>query len=158
MSEENMVKRYLKQTRKYLSFTLGPIKRRLLNRGYRLRAIYTHMLNKKPINDKMIFYEAYHGQSMTGNPYAIFKQLLRDPEFCDYTHVWAIDGESVIPQHYKNYLNVMFVPYQRVDYVKYLATAMYLINDTTLPSYFHMRKAQVYINTWHGIPLKTMGL
>jgi CDP-glycerol glycerophosphotransferase len=41
--------------------------------------------------------------------------------------------------------------------LKYLATAKYLINNTTFPSYFNKRDGQIYINTWHGTPLKHMG-
>ena len=152
------MKKRIQQTRKLLSFTLGPIKRQLLNRDFRKRTTYTKYIHNKRINDQMIFYESYHGQSMTGNPYAIFKYILHDPAFRQYTHVWAIEDESVIPQHYKNYINVIFVPYQSIEYAKYLATAKYLINDTTFPYYFQKRKEQIYINTWHGTPLKTMGL
>lgn len=152
------MKKQLQHIRKYLAFALGPLKRLLLNRNFRKRTIYAKALKKKRVNDEMIFYESYHGQSMTGNPYAIFKHLLNDQAFRHYTHVWAIKDPSVVPEHYKNYINIIFVPYESMDYATYLATAKYLINDTTFPYYFHKRDEQVYINTWHGTPLKTMGL
>lgn len=43
-------------------------------------------------------------------------------------------------------------------YLKELATAKYIIDNQTLPAYFVKRPGQVYVQTWHGIPLKKMGL
>ncbi len=44
------------------------------------------------------------------------------------------------------------------DYLKELATAKYIIDNQTLPAYFVKKPGQVYVQTWHGIPLKKMGL
>ena len=41
--------------------------------------------------------------------------------------------------------------------MRLLASAKYLINDATFPNYWIKKKGQVYINTWHGTPLKAMG-
>ena len=38
-----------------------------------------------------------------------------------------------------------------------LATAKYLINDTSFGPYLQKKKGQVYLNTWHGTPLKALG-
>src|SRR5699024_6423637 len=43
------------------------------------------------------------------------------------------------------------------EYLRALATAKYLITDTSFPPYFIKRPEQVYLNTWHGTPLKAMG-
>ena len=41
-------------------------------------------------------------------------------------------------------------------YCKLLATAKYLINNATYPTYFIKKEEQIYINTWHGTPLKKL--
>ena len=43
------------------------------------------------------------------------------------------------------------------EYFKVLATAKYLINDNTFVHVFIKRPEQVYFNTWHGTPFKTLG-
>src|SRR5699024_11351607 len=53
---------------------------------------------------------------------------------------------------------VTVVTYQSQEYAKYLATAKYLINNTSFPFYVHKRREQIYANVWHGTPLKTMGM
>src|SRR5699024_11289886 len=58
----------------------------------------------------------------------------------------------------RSHPRVTVVTYQSQDYAKYLATAKYLINNTSFPFYFHKRREQIYANVWHGTPLKTMGM
>ncbi|MED3650511.1 glycosyltransferase [Heyndrickxia sporothermodurans] len=132
--------------------------KRIVGRNFRKQLIYVNYLEKKPIQSKMILYEAYHGRSMTGNPYAVFKYLIGKTEFKDFRHIWVIKDKSVIQEEFLHLPNVEYVIYQSIPYVKRLATAKYLINDTTFPAYFQKRKDQVYANIWHGTPLKTMGL
>ena len=43
------------------------------------------------------------------------------------------------------------------QYLKWLATSKYLINNSTFQSFFIPKNDQIYINTWHGTPLKRMG-
>lgn len=147
MPEEKMVKTKIKKVLK-----------KVIDRNLYKRIIYTKYLEKKPISERKIFYEAYHGESMTGNTFAVFIHLLHDPRFKDYQHIWAIKDFSVIQEEFRHVPNITFVHYQSVSYIIHLATAKYLINDTTFPSYFQKRKEQIYANMWHGTPLKTMGL
>ena len=57
----------------------------------------------------------------------------------------------------RDYPNVKFIKFQSVEYREYLATAKYLINNVSFPGYFTKRKEQIFVDTWHGIPLKTIG-
>jgi len=50
-----------------------------------------------------------------------------------------------------------FVRYASKEYYRLLATAKYLVEDTTFPDKFIKREDQVYLNTWHGTPWKMMG-
>ena len=85
---------------------------------------------------------------------------MKRKDFNLYTHVWVLDdfeGNARIVEDYKQYKNVIFVEFLSNEYLKYLASAKYLINNVTFPPYFTKKKEQVYLNTWHGIPLKTLG-
>lgn len=130
---------------------------KLKNSRYRLQLRYTKYLKNSPIDEKIILYQSFQGKSMTGNPYAIFKNLISQDEFSKYTHVWAMDSDMIIQPFYEKHPNVIFVEIDSMEYIKYLATAKYLINNTSFPYYFQKNQGQVYINTWHGTPLKTLG-
>jgi CDP-glycerol glycerophosphotransferase (TagB/SpsB family)/glycosyltransferase involved in cell wall biosynthesis len=49
------------------------------------------------------------------------------------------------------------VKYRSPAYFKALSTAGLLINNASFPPEFNKRPGQVYVNTWHGTPLKHMG-
>ena len=53
--------------------------------------------------------------------------------------------------------NVTFVERESPEYNKALATCRYLITDNTFPQYFVKREEQIYVNTWHGTPIKVLG-
>lgn len=61
-------------------------------------------------------------------------------------------------QKLSKYRNVEFVIKESNDYLKALVECKYLFNNSTFPAYFIKKPNQVYINTWHGTPLKYMGL
>lgn len=42
-------------------------------------------------------------------------------------------------------------------YRRYYASARYWINNITVADYLKPRKTQIYIETWHGTPLKRLG-
>lgn len=127
------------------------------NNTQRIIEKYNQYCNEE-IKDNCILYETFHGKSMTDNPYALFNTILLDPEFENYKHIWVINTPTIETDKYKNNENVIFVKVNSDEYLYYLAKAKYLINNTSFPPYFCKREDQVYLNTWHGTPLKTLGI
>ena len=107
------------------------------------------------MNDSIILYESYHGKSMTCNPYALFLTMLDDNRFQNFMHIWILTDANV--KRYKELPNVKIVKRNSIKHAYYLVKAKYLINNTTFLPYINIKKEQVYINTWHGTPLKTLG-
>lgn len=118
---------------------------------------YREHLDTLPLQPLTILYESTHGAVVGGNPYAIFEHLLDHPEYKNWTHVWAVAADVVIPDHLRSRANVIFVEYGNDLYRRYLATVSHLVNDTTFPYWFSRRPEQKYLNTWHGTPFKAMG-
>ncbi len=115
---------------------------------------------KEPILENYVFYEAFAGLGILDHPRAIFKALLDDPTFEDFTHVWSIDDLELADfnvEEFSSLENVIIVLRGSDDYYRYLATCKYLIANTTFGYFFEKRKGQVYVNTWHGVPTKVMG-
>ncbi|MCY7752474.1 CDP-glycerol glycerophosphotransferase family protein [Bacillus haynesii] len=152
-------KRIKKIAKRKVRFIIDPLKEYLSNKRVRIRAKYSQYVSL-PIKEKTVLYEAYHGRSISGNCYAIFLKLVQDKDFKDYHHVWVINdiSDPMVEELKRNYQNVSFTSVDSNHYLKYLATSKYLINDTSFPFYFVKRDEQIYINTWHGTPLKTLGL
>lgn len=119
---------------------------------------YNEYLEVLPVLKNTILYESYAGVSVSDNPRAIFDFLLADPARSEWRHVWVLDDLATIPNCYLCCQNVIFVRRNTDLYRRYLATASYLVNNATFPAWFMRRPEQKYLNTWHGTPLKTLGM
>ncbi|EIA89735.1 CDP-glycerol glycerophosphotransferase family protein [Campylobacter coli] len=129
----------------------------LKDKNLRRRVFYTECYKNLKIIDNMILYESFHGKSMSCNPYAIFLYLLGQNAFKDFTHIWVVNDLSIVKNKFKKMKNVICVKRGSDLYLKYLASAKYLINNSTFPEYFIRKMEQLYLNTWHGIPWKMLG-
>ncbi|MED0864255.1 glycosyltransferase [Bacillus safensis] len=153
------IKQFKKIVTRKIKFILDPLIEFSRDSRLRIRSKYTSYLEKNPVRSNYILYEAYHGKSISGNCYAIFLGLMKDSTFKDLHHVWVINdfNDPMIAELKQKTSNISFVKVDSNEYLKYLATSKYLVNDTSFPFYFIKRDEQVYINTWHGTPLKTLG-
>ncbi|MGY3750672.1 glycosyltransferase [Vagococcus acidifermentans] len=120
---------------------------------------YMKQFKKNNIDEKTILYESMHGKGMNDSPYAFFKYLMEKPEFSEYKHIWVLNDRENNQNYefYKHYKNVKFINTHTKEYFKYLSSSKYLINSVSFPEYFIKKDEQIYINTWHGTPLKTLG-
>ena len=113
-----------------------------------------------PIKRDTVLYESFAGNGMLCNPEAIFRALLADPSQQQLTHVWALRDLRKYASTIREFdgdKRVRFVKYRSLAYFRALATSGLLVNNATFPEEFGKREGQVYLNTWHGTPLKTMG-
>lgn len=121
---------------------------------------YTGMYERLSINPKDILLESKHGEDVAGNIFAILQELMKD-QYEDYNVYLAMEKDYMerYEQLLKNYGidRVTMLDIRSNAYEKALASAKYLITDTSFPTYFIKKEGQVYLNTWHGTPLKAMG-
>ncbi len=114
---------------------------------------------KAPLVEGQVLYEAFSGSGMLDNPEAIFTRLLNAPDQQHLRHVWALRDPGTDPgaARYRYDPRVRFVTHGSDGYHEALARSQYLVNNATFPPEFGKREGQVYLNTWHGTPLKQMG-
>lgn len=140
---------------------LGKIKTKAGNlKETKRRATYAKYYKNLLIEDKVILYDSYFGRGMICNPYALFLELINNKDFKDYTHVWVIEdryGNEPIMEQFQNNKNVFAIARHSDDHLRYLASAKYIITNVSLPFYYCKKEGQVYVNTWHGTPIKSLG-
>lgn len=121
--------------------------------------IHAHW-RRQPIVQGSVLYESFSGNGMLDNPEAIFRELLAAPDLGHLTHIWALSDLTqyrTAVEEFAGDPRVSFVRYGSAAYYRALATSQYLVNNATFPPDFSKRAGQVYLNTWHGTPLKRMG-
>lgn len=121
---------------------------------------YTKMYETMPVDENIILLESKHGDDLAGNIFSILQEVT-SPQYEDYNIYLVVKetNKESIQKLLENYdiTGVNFVIIKSDEYVKLLATAKYLITDTSFPTYYIKKSNQVYLNTWHGTPLKKMG-
>lgn len=119
---------------------------------------YAHYYENLDLKDNWILYESYFGTGLSCNPYAIFLSVLKDQRFSEFNHVWVISELEKVPEEFRFSKNIFFVKKGSDTYLRYLCVCKYLVNNNTFPPYFIRKPGQRYLNTWHGTPLKTLGV
>lgn len=147
-------------TRK-LRFIMQPINSYYGMNNISLIMDYAKYYKHLKIDENRILYQSRDGKSMSDSPYAIFKYLVSNPRYKNLTHIWAFESNEIrklYMKKYKHLENVEFVVIHGKEYLKELAICKYLINNSSFSIYFTSKPEQIYINTWHGTPLKYLGL
>lgn len=137
------------------------IERLLKNPYYLSKTRYLKYVENHKIDENLILLECQQGKNIKGNIFYILKELINHPDYQKFNVLLSVDKEKHLEINNflkMNQLNVITIVYTNTkNYYKAMATAKYLINDTSFPSCFIKRKEQIYLNTWHGTPLKTLG-
>lgn len=114
------------------------------------------MQRRFPTDDKMIVFESFLGKQFGCSPKALFLSMVNNPEYDAYQKIWMFKN----PDAYKEleqYPNTKVVSYGSTEYYEYYARAKYWITNYHLPAGVVKKKDQVYVQTWHGTPLKKIG-
>lgn len=121
---------------------------------------YVHCREKKKIREKSILLESKKGADLGSNILRLLEELCGG-NYKDYEVYLSINKDC--RQYAQNMLKhydiqgVILVECYGFQYLRLLATAEYLITDTTFPRIFIKRQGQIYMNTWHGTSFKKLG-
>lgn len=121
--------------------------------------LYKIMCKVLPVRKNIVLFMSNMGKNYSGNPKAIFEALKKSDVKKSCICVWAftklclneIKAED-LPE------DCRIVQYGGFKYYYYLAVAGKWVFDTRQEPYLVKRKKCIYIQTWHGTPLKKLGL
>ena len=100
-----------------------------------------------PVQRKRIIFSSYEGMKYTCNPKYIFQDLF-DKFGDELEYIWVLNNPDDLPQEYQS--KVKTVRYLSIKHIFYLLTSGTIINNLGIEPIIPKRKAQVFINTWHG--------
>ena len=123
----------------------------VISQPTRRKAIYEHIFLKKPVEAKWILFECFFGKSYGDNPKGIYEYVAKNlgPE---YRLIWSMEkpGKSSIPFEHKT------VRRGSLRYAYYVARCKFFVFNTKQPGWMKKRDEQVFLETWHGTPLKRL--
>lgn len=108
---------------------------------------------EKP-DEKTVMFEAFQGRSVSCNPKALYEEMKSDEKYKDFTFFWSlrnIDGRNLTGE------NTIVVKFESFQYYRALAKAKYWIFNSNTRPFLKPRTNQIFVQTWHGTPLKKIG-
>lgn len=135
--------------------------RRACDADHRALWKYRELWKEAPLDERAIVIESQQGRTANGNMFYVAKELLNNPLYADFkVYFVAQNGKReavkrLLHAHDLDDLSIVII--RSPEYVKLLATAKYLVTDTSFPPFYIKKPGQIIWNTWHGTPLKTMG-
>lgn len=113
--------------------------------------IYTRHYNNRPLKKNKIMFESFYGKFYTDSPKYLYEYLYQNHRE-EFEFVWVLNKGGVkIPGNPKT------VKRFSLDYYKHLGESKYFVFNTRHPKRLRKREDQVFIETWHGTPLKRLG-
>lgn len=102
------------------------------------------------IDDRLIIFSSFNGKTYSDNPRYLFEYMRDDEEFADYHFVWAFKKQKEIS-------GTKSVKLNSLRYYYLLTKAKYWVFNAKMPTYYYKKSEQIYLQTWHGTPLKRLG-
>jgi len=104
-----------------------------------------------PKNKKLVVFESFLGKQYSDNPRAIYEYMVRHKP--DYQMYWSIERKSIKSFEY---LDIKTVPRFSVKWLLLMTRAKYWVSNSRLPLWIPKPEKTIYVQTWHGSPLKRL--
>ena len=119
--------------------------------GKFVRLAYRLTYRLIPCEKNMVLFISFHGRGYSDNPKAIYEYLRKQNS--DLKYIWAIKNHK---QKNIQIEGAKVIEYFSIPYFYYLARSKYWVVNCKLPTYILKKENQVYLQTWHGTPLKRL--
>lgn len=106
------------------------------------------------MDEKTILFETFGGNGYTCSPKALYEEILKDKYFKDYKFIWSFKEPS--KHNIKKDKRTKVVKSGSNNYYKSLSTAKYWIVNSIINESITKKRGQVYVQCWHGTPLKRL--
>lgn len=104
-----------------------------------------------PKNEKMIVFESFLGKQYSDNPRAIYEYVKE--HYPTYQLYWSVDRRSLAKL---NDVNIQKIARFSIRWLFIMNRAKYWITNSRLPAWIPKPKRTIYVQTWHGTPLKKL--
>ncbi len=111
------------------------------------------LLGLLPKKKKTLIFESFLGKQYSCNPRAIYEYIQTNYE--GYTCYWSYDPR------YRNQFDdygLHLLPRFSIKWLLVMSRAKFWISNSRLPLWIPKPKNTIYLQTWHGTPLKKLGV
>lgn len=141
----------LSKLRLHVNIHFGLKKVKKIRKKWRVLAyyLYEHYFVKMSVKDNWVICESFFGKSYSDSPKYIYEYICKNHPG-KYRFIWVVNKKTKIPY------NPTRVKRFSIRYAYYLARSKYYIFNVRQPEWVVKRKGNVFLQTWHGTPLKKL--
>jgi CDP-glycerol glycerophosphotransferase len=146
----------MKKLIKTIIYKCPPLRRSAVRVRDRIDAhSYLRRYGSNKTDEKRILFCAYSGRQYACSPKAIYEELKKD-QTNEYRFVWAFKEKEKFAELAADE-RTKLVTYGSKEFLKELSICKYWVFNTRVPGGIVKKADQVYVQTWHGTPLKRLG-
>lgn len=106
-----------------------------------------------PTDNKIILLNSFGGRKYDDSPKAIYEELINDKRFENYKFYWAFNE----PRNYNIEKGKKIKMYSLQYFLVALKSKVWITNSSINSGIKFKGKKTLYLNTWHGTPIKKLG-
>ena len=126
------------------------LKKMLKNKYEVNKYLYRDRYLEEPIEENWVMFETFMGKSYADSPKYIYEYLAKNYPG-KYKFIWVLND----PKEKLPYEGIIVKRFTK-KYAYYLAKSKYFVFNIRQPLWFRKREGQVFLETWHGTPLKRL--
>ncbi|MFB9768729.1 CDP-glycerol glycerophosphotransferase family protein [Lactiplantibacillus modestisalitolerans] len=125
----------------------------LVSLGY--RKLFNIIATLRPVKKHLVLFEAFSGKVPMDNPLYIYLALKKaHPE---WQLIWGVK-RRFLKEAKEKYPEFNFIARFSLDWLRVAPVAEYWVLNARMPYWLKKNKGTTFIQTWHGTPLKRLGL
>lgn len=147
-----LIKKDINKSIRIVKINLGykKLKKILRHRKDLAKFLYDHTFLGKSMKEHWILLESFLGKNYSDSPKYIYEYLAKNHPG-KYKFIWVIDKKNTkIP-----YPHTKIRRYS-IRYYYYLARCKYYVFNGRQPDWVQKREGNIFLQTWHGTPLKKL--
>ncbi|CAD2075541.1 glycerophosphate transferase [Phocicoccus schoeneichii] len=127
------------------------LKHVLTNHRTKNRSWYELKNRYTKVDPETILFESFAGQAYSDSPKAVYEYMMKT--YPEYNYKWILrrPGSTRVPGHAEKIKR-----FSKQSYEAYSKAGFWVTNART-PLHLEKKNDQLYIQTWHGTPLKRLG-
>ncbi len=148
---KSLLKGNVKRTTQIITSHLGIKKLMKIRKNNRVFAYYLYhkFFTKLSVKENWVICESFFGKSYSDSPKYIYEYLCKNYPG-KYRFIWVVNRGTKIPY------SPTKVKRFSIRYCYYLARCKYDVFNVRQPEWMRKREGNVFLETWHGTPLKKL--
>lgn len=126
------------------------VKNIVQNNKMKNRSKYQLLDKEEAVNNETIVFESFGGKNYSDSPKYIYEYMQKHYPKLNYIWVFKNPNQNVITG------NAVKVKKGSKEYYDAYSKAKFWVTNARLPLYLNKKNNQIYIQTWHGTPLKRL--